>query len=217
LHPARGGRIQVKAMRLLSSALFLLISAAGLRAGEEPACNPPVERAWQPLTANERWSTYFKEVLWSPGAFFGAAGPALGAQMKNEPAEWGQGMEGYSRRFANRFGRSAIKETYEAAGAAMLRHEVRYIPSRRSGFLPRAGYALTANFVTLDRNGRRVPHAARVGALVGAEFTGSLWMPAGHRDASTAMRNVGMELGIGSAFNLIREFGPDLKRLLTRH
>jgi hypothetical protein len=40
-------------------------------------------------------------------------------------------------------------------------------------------------------------------------------MPAGYRDASTAMRGVGMQLGVGSAFNLIREFAPELKRILT--
>jgi hypothetical protein len=41
-------------------------------------------------------------------------------------------------------------------------------------------------------------------------------MPAGYRDASTAMRGVGMELGVSSAFNLVREFAPELKRIFTR-
>ena len=88
--------------------------------------------------------------------------------------------------------------------------------SQRSGFLPRAAHALTANFVTYDRSGRRTPHVARVGAAFAAEFTGNLWMPAGYRDASTAMRGAGMELGAGSAFNLVREFAPELKRIFTR-
>jgi len=34
-----------------------------------------------------------------------------------------------------------------------------------------------------------------------------LWMPSGYRDTSSALRGVGMELGIGSAFHLLREFG----------
>jgi len=40
-------------------------------------------------------------------------------------------------------------------------------------------------------------------------------MPAGYRDASTAIRGVGIELGVSSAFNLIREFAPELKRIFT--
>jgi hypothetical protein len=188
-----------------------------------PDSDPPtpgvagaVQSSFQTLTGKERWNLYLRDAFWSPGVFFRAAGPALGAQLNNEPAAWGQGMEGYSKRFANRFGRFALQETYEAAGAALLQHEVRYVRSKRSGFLPRAAHALTANFVTYDRSGRRTPHVARVGSVFAAEFTGSLWMPAGYRDASTAMRGVGMELGVSSAFNLVREFAPELKRIFTR-
>jgi hypothetical protein len=186
--------------------------------GDAP--KPPVavvaQSNYMPLTAKERWDRYLRDAFWSPGVFFRAAGPALGAQMNNEPPQWGQGMEGYSKRFANRFGRFALEESYEAAGAALLQHEVRYIRSKRSGFLPRAAHALTADFVTYDRSGRRTPHFARVGSVIAAEFTGNLWMPNGYRDASTAMRGVGVELGVGSAFNLIREFAPELKRIFTR-
>jgi hypothetical protein len=123
-------------------------------------------------------------------------------------------MAGYSRRFANRFGRFALKETYEAAGAAALGHEVRYLRSTRSGFLARAGHALKATFVTYDRNGQRTPHVARLGAAFAAEFTGNVWMPAGHRTRAEALRGVGLELGMNSLFNLFREFSPEIRRSL---
>ena len=67
-----------------------------------------------------------------------------------------------------------------------------------------------------NESGRRTPHVARMGSVVAAEFTGNLWMPAGYRDASTAMRGVGTELGVSGAFNLSREFAPELKRIFTR-
>lgn len=182
----------------------------------KPIVAEPILRNYQPLTGKERWNHYWRAAYWNPGVFFRAAGPAAGAQMNNDPPEWGQGMEGYSKRFANRFGRFALQQSYESAGAALLQHEVRYIPSSRTGFLPRAAHALTANIITYDRNGRRVPHVTRVGSMFAAEFTGNLWMPAGYRDTSTAMRGVGMELGVRSAFNLIKEFAPELKRMFGR-
>jgi hypothetical protein len=55
----------------------------------------------------------------------------------------------------------------------------------------------------------------KVGSVVAAEFTGRLWMPDGYRDTSTVMRGVGLQLGVGSAFNLLREFSPELKRVFT--
>jgi hypothetical protein len=179
-----------------------------------PAAAPV--KTYIPMTGRERWEIYARRAFWSPGAAFRALGPALGAHLNNEPPEWGQGLAGFSRRSANRFGRFALQETYEAAGAALLRHDVRYFPSADTGFLRRAAHALTSNFVTYDRQGRRVPHLARLGSAFAAEFTGNLWMPPGRGGASEALRGVGLRLGIGSAFNLLREFSPELRRLFLR-
>ncbi len=176
-----------------------------------PARVEPV--SYRPLSGKERWNLYVRDTFWSPGAFFRAAGPALGGHLSNEPPEWRQGTAGYSRRFANRFGRFTLQKSYEAAGAALLQHEVRYRRSDRYGFLPRASHALTANFATYDASGRRAPHLARVGAAFAAEFTGNLWVPAGHRDTATALRGVVTQLGVSSAFNLVREFAPELRRM----
>jgi hypothetical protein len=174
-----------------------------------------VPGSYQPLSAKERWNLYLRGAFLSPGVLLRAAGPALGAHLDNEPPAWGQGAEGYSKRLANRYGRFALQETYEAAAAAALGHDVRYARSTRSGFLPRAAHALAADFVTKDRNGRKTLHLARVGSVFAAEFTGRCWMPAGYRDVPTAMRGVGVGLGVSSAFNLIREFAPELKRIFT--
>jgi len=179
---------------------------AGLAQAPDPA----------PLTGKERMDLYIHDAFWSPGVFFRAAGPALGKQMKNDPAEWGQGMEGYSKRFADRFGRFTIAKSVEAGSAALLQHEVRYLPSKRTGFFPRASHALVANFVTVDRNGHRVPNVSRVGGVLAGEFTGNLWMPDGSRSASNAMRGAGMHLGVTSVFNLFREFSPEIKRAFRR-
>jgi hypothetical protein len=192
--------------------------AGQAEAGKVPErANSPAFGAddYAPLTGSERWNLYLRDAFWSPGVFFRAAGPALGAHLNDEPPQWGQGAKGYSKRLANRFARSAIQETYEAAGAAALGHEVRYVRSKRSGFFPRAAHALAANLVTYDRNGRRAPHISRVGSVFAAEFTGNRWMPAGYRDTSSAFRAAGVQLGVSTAFNIIREFAPELKRVFT--
>lgn len=51
-----------------------------------PAATSP--RSYQPLTGKERWNLYVREAFWSPGVFFRAAGPALGAQLSNERPPW---------------------------------------------------------------------------------------------------------------------------------
>jgi hypothetical protein len=130
--------------------LWLAVGASQARAADGETCcvappggtptgivRPP--ETYKPLTGQDRWNIYFREAFWSPGAFFPAAGPALGAHLDNDPPEWGQGSAGYSRRVANRFGRFALQETYEAAGAALLQHEVRYISPKQPAGIPAPG------------------------------------------------------------------------------
>lgn len=189
-------------------------AAAAIAPSAAPAA--PAAREHRPLTAKERWRLYWRETFWSPGALLGAAGPALGGQLFNEPEAWGQGMAGYSRRFANGFGRSAIEATFQAGGAALLGHEVRYIRSARSGFLPRTLHALAANFVTEDSCGGRVPNYSRIGAVFGADLIRSRWMPDGYGGVSRALRRSSIELSAGGAFHILQEFSPELKRLFRR-
>lgn len=167
---------------------------------------------FQPLTGSERWGLYWRQTYWRPGVLFGNAGPALGAHLNNEPPQWGQGAEGYSRRFANRFARSAIRDTASAAGSAALGYDVRYVRCDCKGFFPRFGHAIAWNFLTLNRDGKTVLNTPRIGATFASEFIGRTWMPAGYNGAADAMRSGAMQLGIGAIFNSIREFSPRKQR-----
>ena len=191
--------------------LILFLVVTGLAQGLDEAPD-----SYQPMTAKERRDTYLREAFWSPAVFFRAAGPALGNHLGNRPPQWEQGAAGYSRRFADRFGRFALQESYEAATAAALRHDVRYHRSRATGFWPRAAHALSSNFVTYNQSGRRVPNVARLGSVTAAEFTATRWMPDGYRGPGRALRGAGLQIGVSSAVNLVREFGPELKRIFRR-
>ena len=167
---------------------------------------------FQPLTGTERWRLYVRQTYLRPGAVFRALGPAAGGQMNNEPPEWGQGMKGYSKRVADRFGRFTIQDSLTAAGSAALGYDVRYVKCDCKGFFPRFSHAIAWNFLTLDRNGKTVFNSPRVGAAFASEFIGNTWMPKDYRTTSEAIRGVGVQLAVGSLFNTIREFIPQKKR-----
>ncbi|MGQ9917186.1 MAG: hypothetical protein ACUVS7_07190 [Bryobacteraceae bacterium] len=163
---------------------------------------------WRPLQGKERWHIYWRATYASPGTFFRAAGPALGDHLNDRPETWRQGMEGYSRRFANRFARFALQDLLSHASSAALDYEVRYVRCGCTGFPRRLGHALLWNFLTLDRNGQTVLNAPRIGSAFAAEFIGNAWMPDGYRTREEAFRGVGIQLGVGALFNTIREFAP---------
>jgi hypothetical protein len=176
----------------------------------------PAPAHYRPLTADERWQLYKKDLFASPLIAFRIGAGASIAQWRDEPAEWGQGGAGLGRRLAHRYGRLAVQESAEAAGAALLRHELRYMPRTDAPFWPRISHAVTANFVTLDRNGNRVVHASRLGSLLAAELVSRQWMPDRYRSGYRTTRGVAIQLGISTAVNVVREFAPDLKRVFRR-
>lgn len=171
----------------------------------------PENHFWSPLKPHERWRRYVRETFASPLILVRTGFPALISHAENEPTQWGRGATGYSRRLADRYGRFVIRQSIEAAGAAVLGHEVRYILSGRSG-PGRAANALASVGLTRDSRGRFVPHWARVGGLVASEFTGQTWRPPGYRSQAEAWRNVALRLGVTALFNLAKEFKAEIRR-----
>jgi hypothetical protein len=164
--------------------------------------------AWEPLTGAERWRYYWKDTFASPFIVPRTGFPALIRHLRNEPEDWGQGVSAYSVRLADRYGRFFLRQSVESAGAALLGHDPRYIPSGRSGVGGRVLHALTSAFLTRDQAGRLVPHWSRYGAIVTAEYLGNAWMPPGYRTTAEAWRGIGVQFGITASFNLVREFLP---------
>lgn len=185
---------------------------------------PPIAKDWgrffrtverdgyRPPTGRQRWEIYWRSTYASPGAFLRAAGTALGDHLSDRPEVWPQGMDGYSRRFANRFARFALQDSINHAASAALGYEVRYVRCGCQGVWRRFGHALVWNFLTLDRAGRTVVHAPRIGSAFAAEFIGNAWMPEGYRTRGEAFRGVGIQLGVGALFNTVREFAPRRRR-----
>jgi hypothetical protein len=196
-------------MSFVRSVALVVLLAARATPGDAPV-------PYQPLTSRQRWQLYARGVFWNPLIPVRAAAGASIAQWRDEPTEWGQGAEGLGKRLGHRFGRLAVLKSTEAAAAAALRHEVRYMPSESAGVWPRAAHALKANFVTLDRHGHPAAHVSRLGGIVAAELVSRRWMPERYRSAYQTTRGVAIQLGFNSAFYLLREFTPDLKRALRR-
>jgi hypothetical protein len=176
----------------------------------------PAGSPYRPLTAEERWQYYVRHTYTSPSVYFHVFGAGLVEQLANRPLEWGQGTRGYTRRSASAFGRFTLSDTYESASAAVLGHEVRYVRCRCSGFGPRLGYALASSLLTRDREGRTVPAAARIGGAFAAEYTARLWLPQGYQSDSRIARSMAFQTGFRGFANALREFAPELKRVLRR-
>lgn len=168
---------------------------------------------YRPLTNRERWVYYVRATYWSPAAFFGAAGPAIGAQIGSSPPEWGGGAKGYGRRLASEFANNIVTNSIQSGLAALIKHEPRYVRSTYKGVLKRTGHALAFVFVTYNDNGKIRPAVANLVADYGGALTQIAWYPSRYTVLGDGVRFGNLALGFNFIANLINEFTPDIKRI----
>jgi len=102
--------------------------------------------------------------------------------------EWSQGFNGYTKRYASRFGMGLIGTTSRYGIGELLHQDVSYHPCQCTGTLRRAFHAITQAFVAHTASGRSVPSsAALISPFLAAEVATVAWYPVRY-NASDALR-----------------------------
>ncbi len=148
-----------------------------------------------------------------PVSFLTAAGLAGVEQKHNTFPGYGQGTEGYAKRFGAAYADAFVgKMVSRAILPTILHQDPRYF-YRGSGSVPsRIFYALKAAVVTRGDNGRMQPNYSQVLGNFAASGISNLYRSPGDRTASLTFRNGLIMTAGGAVENLLREF---LSRKLT--
>lgn len=127
-------------------------------------------------------------------------------QWRDSPEEWGQGMEGYGKRYASSLGRNAIQQTVTYGLDEALNLDTGFQRSRREGFLPRFKDALLQNVTSRNRRGDRVISVPRfAGVYTGAIVAHEAWYPDRY-SYKDGLRSGTTTILTGFGINLFREF-----------
>ncbi len=183
-------------------------------AGDSRSLAP--QTPYQPPSMTDRWNWYVRDTF-GPGAALRTGFVAAMDHADNDPPEWEQGMAGFGRRAASRYGRFALQETIELGGGALLGEDPRYHPCKCSGFFRRSGHALVSTVVARNANGKPTPAFARIAGVYGGSMLAThLWYPSRFTAAGDGFRLGNISLGVSGGVNLVREFWPDIKRVFRR-
>jgi hypothetical protein len=99
---------------------------------------------------------YFLDTV-GPYPIIGAAFVAGINQANNAPPEWGQGAEGYAKRFGSDFGIAGVSTTARYALSEAFKEDTLYYPCECKGFLPRLSHAMISTFTARrGEDGHRV-------------------------------------------------------------
>ena len=164
-----------------------------------------------PLTPKKRLKVY-SEDLFSPFHFFMAGASAGVAQAKNIPSEWGQGAEGYGRRYANYYATATVSNMLQMAGDDLLHEDNLYYGSGEHGVWRRVKYAVKSSVLARGADGTQHFSISQVGSTAGAAFISRLWQPRDERSFADGAQSFGIALATNAGVNIVREFLPDVTR-----
>ena len=171
---------------------------------------------YEPLNGKERWKLYLLQT-YSPAVVFRIIGPSIGYQLGEVPPEWGNNFGGFGRRVASTYGVLVLQSSFQAAGAAALGYEPRYVRSSKKGFFKRTGHAFLFNFMTLNRDKKLRIDFPTLASIYGSNMIAAhAWFPDRFTARGDGVRLGNTSLAIRFASNLFQEFLPDIKKIFRR-
>jgi hypothetical protein len=137
------------------------------------------------------------------------------SQWRHSPTQWGQGAEGYARRFGAIYGLAAFRQSVLFAGVALDHEDLRYPRSQRRGFFPRTGDALRLALQARRSGGSLGFAFARTVSDLSTTMLARAVYP--DRKALTGRTVARLTLAYFAgreAFSVVREFTPDVLKAL---
>jgi len=209
--------------RLVPLVAVVFLSSFGLATAQpaQPESEQPESDATltlvpqrQPITPQERRKWVIE----------GTVGPkALGTSLVmgawhtalDTPEEW-QGSSGFTKRVLTHDADNGISKGIEASLGLLWGEDPRPVRSDRDGFRSRLGFAMKTVVLAPRPDGHLAPAWGRYAGVVGSNVVKNAWLPSRLTTSKETARRIAAGLVGQLAMNLWTEFGPDLRRRLTR-
>jgi hypothetical protein len=172
------------------------------RAGEVP-----------PMTASQKFKVTVRSAF-DPVEFFWFGALAGISQWENSEPGFGQGAEGYGKRYGAYFADGTIENFMTAAILPSILHQdPRYFQMGKGGFWHRAGYAVSRIFVTrTDSGGSQFNFSEILGSAMSAGISTYSYHPRGDRNIPNTLSVWGTQVGYDTLTLVVKEFWPDIRR-----
>lgn len=165
------------------------------------------------------WTHSFNAQMILGAAFNSALDPIFN---NSTNAYWGQGAEGFSRRFGTRVSQSMAKGTGQGLVGMIFHEDPRFYESRKTGFPRRFWFALNHTLIVKADCDRGVEDCRKerfsVGRVAGAfssGFVGMAWTPDPINTRQDALVRSGTAMSGVLASSLWKEFQPDVMKLFS--
>ena len=140
------------------------------------------------------------------------------SQAQDSEPGYGQGAEGYGKRFGSAFADGTIENFMTGAILpSLLRQDPRFFQSSQGGFWHRAGYAVSRIVVTRTDSGHQQFNFSEVfGSAASAAISTYSYHPSADRTLSNTASVWGTQVGYDTMTIVVKEFWPDIRRKLSK-
>jgi hypothetical protein len=166
-----------------------------------------------PLTSGDKFKVVGRSLI-DPSEFVLIGFVAGLGQASNSNPSYGQGAQGYGKRYATAYADNAIENFIASAVLPSLLHQdPRYYQLGHGGFLRRTGHALSRVVMTRSDSGRSQFNYSEVfGAGMAAAISTYSYHPESERGVGTVISVWGTQIGWDVGTYMLKEFWPDLRR-----
>ena len=168
-----------------------------------------------PITAGQKFKLVTRSAF-DPAEFVWYGLLAGISQAQNSEAGYGQGAQGYAKRYGSQFGDGVI-ESYmvEAVFPVVFRQDPRYFRVGQGGFVHRTGHVLERLVVTRGDNGKSQFNISEVaGAGAAAAISIYSYHPSNEKNFSNVASTWGTQVAYDALEMMFKEFWPDVRQKL---
>ena len=169
-----------------------------------------------PLTTKQKFdATYRSTFDW--GQYLFCAGLAGIDQAQNRDPSYGQGVQGYAKRFGLAFADLTTENFMTTAIVPSLLHQdPRYYRMGKGNVFYRMGYSVSRIFVTRGDTGHAQFNFSEIGGALAAAALYNAYHPSSDRTVGDTLSSWVWQVGYDTVFIEVREFWPDIRRKFSR-
>jgi hypothetical protein len=176
----------------------------------------PNTQSAPPFTVADKFDYRVIQTFGLHGFARAALSAAIG-QGLDSPYEWGEGAEGFAKRYGSAFAGNLSRQTFAWVLESAFREDPRYFPSEDKSMKLRALNALKQVIICKQDDGAASFAYARVMSDLGAGQFVNVWQPRSTGGVGNGFKRSFIGLGADAAYNLMQEFFPFTRPISLRH
>ncbi len=197
---------------MLSLAAAASLSAQDLAPAVEAVAT--VNKPAQPpaLDGKDRFQEYLKSLV-RPSAVLSNVLIAGFEEARNFPHEWHRTEGGFAKRLGSQYAQYVLDNTIELGFSALHHEDNRYVRMGSGAFIRRFGNVVKSTVVVSSTHGGQTFAIGQIAGAYGSwAIASQVWEPPSEQRGSRILLWGSVNLAAKGGRNLIREFGPDLRK-----